>query len=83
MPCTDPHLLVLKVMLALTMLALRSPVLSSSDCIAEGQGAGGFHHPRQPLLPGSLRPCHESSFSTSHGHAAEQERYCVPFSIPR
>lgn len=69
--------------MALSRLALRSAVLSCSHRTAEGQGARSIHHPRQPLLPGSLWPCHESSFSTSHGCAAEQERYCEPFCIPR
>jgi len=82
-PCCDPQQLVLEGMLALAMLALRSSVLSCSHRPAEGQGARGFHHPRQPLLPGSLRPRHESGFSASYRHAAEQERYCVPFFIPR
>lgn len=62
---------------------LRSALLSHSHRAAEGQGAGGFHHPGQPLLPGSLRPRHESSLPASHGHAAEQERYCAPSCFPR
>lgn len=69
--------------LPLTTPGLSSALLSPSHRAAEGQGAGGFHHPGQPLLPGSLWPCHESRFPTSHRHAAEQERYYVSSSFPR
>lgn len=82
-PRPNPHLLVSSGCVGSHYACLSSAILSCSHCPAEGQGARGFHHPGQPLLPGSLWPRHESCFSASHGHAAEQERYCVPFSFPR